>query len=69
MLEAERLIAYQKRNPEMFFTLGVFHVCLSVGTEGSIEAPFFEKHPELNWRDKFLADIKGNPWTLFSAKK
>ena len=34
-----------------------------------LAAPFFNKHPEYKWQDKFLVDMKGNPWTLFGAKK
>ncbi|TSA40009.1 peptidase C45 [bacterium] len=37
--------------------------------EDFLAAPFFEKHPEYKWQDKFLKDMKGNPWTLFAAKK
>jgi hypothetical protein len=31
--------------------------------------PFFEKHPQFKWQERFLRDMKGNPWTLFEAKK
>ena len=34
-----------------------------------LAAPFFEKHPEYKWQDKFLKDMMGNPWTLFAARK
>ncbi len=37
--------------------------------EDFLAAPFFEKHPEFKWQEKFLHDMKGNPWTLFAAKK
>lgn len=37
--------------------------------EDFLAAPFFEKHPEFKWQEKFLKDMKGNPWTLFEAKK
>jgi hypothetical protein len=37
--------------------------------EDFLAAPFFEKHPEFKWQEKFLKDMKGNPWTLFAAKK
>jgi hypothetical protein len=37
--------------------------------EDFLAAPFFEKHPEFAWQGKFLRDMKGNPWTLFEAKK
>ena len=37
--------------------------------EDFLAAPFFEKHPEFRWQEKFLKDMKGNPWTLFAAKK
>jgi hypothetical protein len=37
--------------------------------EDFLAAPFFERHPEFAWQGKFLRDMKGNPWTLFEAKK
>jgi hypothetical protein len=37
--------------------------------EDFLAAPFFEKHPEYKWQEKFLKDMKGNPWTMFEAKK
>jgi hypothetical protein len=37
--------------------------------EDFLAAPFFEKHPEFKWQEKFLKDMKGNPWTLFSSRK
>jgi hypothetical protein len=37
--------------------------------EDFLAAPFFEKHPEFKWQEKFLHDMKGNPWTLFAGKK
>ena len=37
--------------------------------EDFLATPFFEKHPEFKWQEKFLKDMKGNPWTLFAAKK
>jgi len=37
--------------------------------EDFLAAPFFEKHPEFKWQEKFLRDMKGTPWTLFEAKK
>jgi hypothetical protein len=37
--------------------------------EDFLAAPFFKKHPEFKWQEKFLVDMKGNPWTLFGAKK
>jgi hypothetical protein len=37
--------------------------------EDFLAAPFFAKHPEYKWQEKFLKDMKGNPWTLFEGKK
>lgn len=37
--------------------------------EDFLAAPFFEKHPEYKWQEKFLKDMKGNPWTLFEGKR
>jgi hypothetical protein len=34
-----------------------------------LAAPFFEKHPEYKWQEKFLKDMKGQPWTLFEGKR
>jgi hypothetical protein len=37
--------------------------------EDFLAAPFLEKHPEFKWQEKFLKDMKGNPWTLFAVKQ
>jgi hypothetical protein len=37
--------------------------------EDFLATPFFEKHPEFKWQEKFLHDMKGNPWTLFTVRK
>ena len=37
--------------------------------EDFLAAPFFEKHPEFKWQEKFLKDMKGQPWTLFEVDK
>ncbi|MBM4161371.1 MAG: peptidase C45 [Ignavibacteria bacterium] len=37
--------------------------------EDFMALPFFEKHPEFKWQEKFLKDMKGQPWTLFEAKR
>jgi hypothetical protein len=37
--------------------------------EDFLAAPFFKQHPEFKWQEKFLIDMKGNPWTLFAAKR
>ncbi len=34
-----------------------------------IAASFLEKHPEYQWQEKFLRDMKSHPWTLFEAIK
>jgi hypothetical protein len=34
-----------------------------------LAAPFLAKHPEFKWQEPFLKDMKGNPWTLFAAKR
>lgn len=61
--------AHRKRNPELFSQLGVLLVSLSDSSEESMTVPFFEKHPEWKRRERLLEDMKGNPWTLFGAKK
>ncbi|MFH0989224.1 MAG: C45 family peptidase [bacterium] len=37
--------------------------------EDFLAAPFLEKHPEFKWQEKYLKDMKGNPWTLFGGKR
>ena len=37
--------------------------------EDFLAAPFFARHPEYRWQEKFLKDMKANPWTLFEWKK
>lgn len=34
-----------------------------------LAAPFLALHPEFKWQEPFLKDMKGNPWTLFAAKR
>ncbi len=48
---------------EMKFWARMGHPC----GEDFLAAPFFEKHPESKWQEKFLKDMKGQPWTLFEA--
>lgn len=37
--------------------------------EDFLAMPFFELHPEYAWQGKFLRDMKGQPWTMFEAKR
>ena len=37
--------------------------------EDFLAAPFFEKHPEFKWQERFLKDMKGQPWTQFESKR
>jgi len=37
--------------------------------EDFLAAPFFARHPEYKWQEKFLKDMKANPWALFEGKK
>ena len=34
-----------------------------------IGSKFYAAHPEYNWMNKYLKDMKAYPWTLFEAKK
>jgi hypothetical protein len=34
-----------------------------------IAADFLSKHPEYKWLEPHLKDMKGNPWTLFEARR
>jgi len=37
--------------------------------EDFIASNFLTAHPEFQWQEKFLKDMKANPWTLFEGKK
>lgn len=37
--------------------------------EDFLAAPFLKKHPEFKWQEKYLKDMIGKPWTLFSSRK
>jgi hypothetical protein len=34
-----------------------------------LAAEFLARHPEYRWQEKHLRDMKGNPWTLFEARR
>jgi hypothetical protein len=34
-----------------------------------LAAPFFAAHPEYQWEERYLHDMKAYPWTLFEAKR
>jgi hypothetical protein len=36
--------------------------------EDFIASTFFKAHPEYQWQEPFLRDMKAHPWTLFEAK-
>jgi hypothetical protein len=50
---------------DMKFWARMGHPC----GEDFLAAPFFAKHPEYKWQEKFLKDMKANPWALFEGKK
>ena len=37
--------------------------------EDFLARPFLAVHPEFEWQNQFLKDMKSNPWTLFEGKK
>jgi hypothetical protein len=37
--------------------------------EDFIASTFLTEHPEYQWQEPYLKDIKSNPWTLFGAKR
>ncbi len=50
---------------DMKFWARMGHPC----GEDFLAAPFLAKHPEYKWQEKYLRDMKANPWTLFEAKR
>jgi len=49
---------------ELKFWARMGHPC----GEDFIASTFFKAHPEYQWQEPFLRDMKAHPWTLFEAK-